>query len=198
MTEQDDLRSVKKTLRREILAKRDALSIQQQEAAKKEITKKMLEHSWYREAEMVLAFAGYGSELRTDQILAEVLQAGKMLFLPKIVGDEMIFYRVKNLRELQVGYKGIREPQDGSEPFVYGRTVGASDAINEKILMLMPGVAFDMERRRMGYGKGFYDRFLADKPLLVSRTIGIAHACQLVEKVPCEETDIRPAHVIYV
>ncbi len=198
MTKRDDLRSVKKTLRREILAKRDALSIQQQEAAKKEITKKILEHSWCREAERVLAFASYGSELCTDQILAETLWTGKMLFLPKIVGDEMIFYRVKDLCELQVGYKGIREPREGNEPFGYGRTEGTSDAINEKILMLMPGVAFDMERGRMGYGKGFYDRFLADKPLLASRTIGIAHACQLVEKVPCGETDIRPAQVIFV
>lgn len=152
------------------------------------VTERLLEHVWYQEAEVVLGFASYGSEIRTDAILQEALHLGKNLYLPKIVGEEMCFFRINDLNELHTGYKGIREPQDVSEQFAGEQ--------NKRVLMLMPGVAFDAERGRMGYGKGFYDRFLADHPQIVPRTIGIGHACQLVEKVPCEETDIRPAQVI--
>ncbi|MBR1855202.1 MAG: 5-formyltetrahydrofolate cyclo-ligase [Lachnospiraceae bacterium] len=213
----EELRWHKRAMRRETLARRDALSETEQMKAAVLIAERILEHEWFREAGIVLGFASYGSEIRTDEILLETLRLGKQLYLPKITGDEMFFFQVKDMGELQVGYKGIREPQGLGRQFVYGqlpkipldasgqheKSTEDSDAdkqVNKaiQVLMLMPGVAFDVARGRMGYGKGFYDRFLADKPGLAARTIGIAHNCQLVENVPCEETDIRPAQVICV
>lgn len=177
----------KRQLRREVLARRDALSETQQSAAGKRITESVLTHAWFREAGVILGFASFGSEISTDGILQETLRQGKKLYLPRIAGDEMVFGRVWDLAYLQTGYKGIREPAASAEQFAGG---------TEAVLMLMPGVAFDAGRGRIGYGKGFYDRFLAAHPQLIGRTIGIAHACQLVEQVPCEDTDIRPAQVI--
>jgi 5-formyltetrahydrofolate cyclo-ligase len=60
--------------------------------------------------------------------------------------------------------------------------------------MIMPGVAFDPERNRIGYGKGFYDRYLQDKPAL--RTIAIGYDCQMVAEIQTEETDVKPMQVI--
>ncbi len=174
-----------------MLGRRNALSEDEQRRAEALITDKILEHKWFQEAEIVLGFASYGSEIRTELILQETIQQGKQLFLPKILGEEMLFLAVKDLRELQAGYKGIPEPEGTGGQYVY-------ELPAPKTFMLVPGVAFDAERGRMGYGKGFYDRFLADRPDLIARSIGIGHACQLAKKIPCEETDIRPAQVICV
>ncbi len=182
----------KKALRRSILQLREALSEEEQKRAAFLITERILGHQWYYLSDVVLGFAGYGSEIHTDEILAEALRSGKALYLPKVEGDEMNFYRVHSLSDLQVGYKGIREPKGDSERYVYD----ADKA--DRTFMLMPGVAFDMFRNRMGYGKGFYDRFLADKPELQLRTIGIGHKCQMVEEVPCDEHDVKPYQVICV
>ena len=64
--------------------------------------------------------------------------------------------------------------------------------------MLMPGAAFDRYRNRLGYGKGFYDRFLADKPLLLQRTIGVGFRCQMRAELPSSPLDVRPCQVICV
>ena len=119
----------KKALRREVLKRRDALSESEQQKACSLVTERLLEHVWYQEAEVVLGFASYGSEIRTDAILQEALHLGKNLYLPKIVGEEMCFFRINDLNELHTGYKGIREPQDVSEQFAGEQ--------NKRVLMLM-------------------------------------------------------------
>ncbi len=64
--------------------------------------------------------------------------------------------------------------------------------------MLMPGVAFDKYRNRIGYGKGFYDKYLQDKKELSIRTIAIGHQCQMVEEIPVMDNDIKPGQIICV
>jgi 5-formyltetrahydrofolate cyclo-ligase len=104
----------------------------------------------------------------------------------------MEFYRINSLEELQAGYRGILEPSGETEKFLF--RPGNAD----KTLMLMPGVAFDSYRNRIGYGKGFYDRYLADKEELQLHTIGIGFSCQLVDEIPAQEGDIKPYQVICV
>ena len=186
------LQDAKKALRRQVLQRREALTEQERKRAALMLTERILGHQWFYLSDVVLGFAGYGTEIDTDEILLECLRKGKQLYLPRVEGEEMQFYLVHSLEELTIGYKGIREPKGDTEKYVYD----AAEA--EKTLMLMPGVAFDLTRGRMGYGKGFYDRFLASKPELQLRTIGIGFACQMVEEVPCGEEDIRPYQVICV
>ena len=81
-----------------------------------------------------------------------------------------------------------------SEEFRYE----ADEGETAHVLMLMPGAAFDRYGYRLGYGKGFYDRFLQNKPQLQQRTIGIGYKCQLVEKIPISEYDVKPYQVICV
>lgn len=194
MTEFDnmDLKESKRTLRREILRLREELTEEERKRAQVLITERILGHQFYYLSDIILGFAGYGSEIDTDGILTEALRQGKKLYLPKTEGEGLVFYRVYDLSELRPGYKGIREPVGDSEYYEYDEENAG------RTLMLMPGVAFDRFRNRMGYGKGFYDRYLWDKPKLQLRTIGIGFDCQLVDKVPHDEFDISPYQVICV
>lgn len=190
--ESDAMLQQKKALRKRILLARDAIGKQERNRAEVLLTERILGHQWFYLSDVVLGFACYGSEINIDEILLEALRKGKRLYLPKVEGAEMNFYRVDDLSKLSEGYKGIREPEGDTERYVYAPTE------HRRELMLMPGVAFDPFRNRMGYGKGFYDRFLSDKPDLQLCTIGVGFACQMVDQVPHGEQDIRPYQVICV
>lgn len=198
----------KKEIRKRVLAKREALTPAERYRSAVLVTDRILCHEWFYNAEYILLFASYGSEISTDELLQESLKMGKKVFMPKVEGDTMEFYRILSKDDLVAGYKGILEP-DGtgtSEKFVYGctdtkfddtetnelepRPVNNADAV----LMIMPGAAFDPMRNRIGYGKGFYDKYLADKPQL--HTIAIGFDCQMVDCIGEEETDIKPMQVI--
>ena len=114
--------------------------------------------------------------------------------MPRVEGDVMHFYRICSLDELTEGYKGIREPDGTTERYeeIKRRESG------ERVLMIMPGAAFDPLRNRIGYGKGFYDKYLADKEELQNYSIGIGFSCQIVEEIPAMENDIKPYQVITV
>ena len=182
--------SDKSTIRKEVLARRDALSPHIREKADIAMADRIIGHQWFYRAEVVWGFVNYGSEISTEEILQEAIKKGKKLFLPKVVGDDMIFYRVEDMTDLQSGYKGIREPFGDTEVFDY------TSYKDSRMLILIPGTAFDVYGNRMGYGKGFYDRFLADKEILQTYSIGIGYACQRVEYVPVDAHDIKPYQVI--
>lgn len=189
-----DLIENKRRIRQEILKKRSELSMEDRTKASLVITDRIIGHQWFYRADVVLAFVGYGSEIDTSGIIKEALKCGKKVYVPKICGDEMNFYRIYDYDELERGYKGIPEPSGLSEKYdFYTR-----DGSEEKVLLLMPGVAFDMEKNRIGYGKGFYDRFLQDKEELRLYSIAICFSCQIVDKIPCSEHDIRPYQIICV
>lgn len=189
-----DIKLKKRAIRREILKKRDALTVEERRNADVYMTERIIGHQWFYRAEIVLAFVNYGSEISTQEIIEEALRKGKKVFVPKIEvvrnTEVMEFYRVTSMDQLQEGYKGILEPDGSTERFEY-------EAYQEcRMLLLMPGVAFDIYGNRMGYGKGFYDRFLADKELLQTYSIGIGYKCQQVESVPVDEYDIKPYQVV--
>lgn len=187
-----EARAEKKALRGQILRERDALGEQERRRGAVLLTERILGHQWFYLSDTVLGFASFGSEIETDGILEEALRKGKALYLPRVEGEQMHFYRVYDLRELRAGYKGIREPVGEAARYACdGAELGHT-------LMLMPGVAFDPYRNRLGYGKGFYDRFLADKPGLQLRTIGVGFSCQMTARVPAGEGDIGPYQVICV
>lgn len=182
----------KAQIRSRILKIRNALTEEERSRAASLLTERILNHQWYCLSDVILCYADYGSEISTRKLIGEALAAGKKVFLPRVEGDHMSFYRIGALSELAQGYKGIPEPGGNTECYCGGGQAA------EKALLLMPGVAFDQYRNRIGYGKGFYDRFLADHPELQPRSIGIGYRCQLVGELPVEETDIRPYEIICV
>lgn len=106
----------------------------------------------------------------------------KRVAVPRVEGKNMTFYYLENWEQLQPGYFQIPEPAWGTA------------ASEENALLIMPGVAFDANCNRAGYGQGFYDRYLEAHP--DHPTIAIAFDFQLVDEVPSEPTDIRPDMVI--
>lgn len=174
---------------------RDGLPAEARERAVLLLTERILGHQWYYLAEHLLCFASFGSEIGTWEIIRDALGRGKNVYLPKVLSGQtprMCFYRIMGLEELREGYGGILEPPGDSAEYAY------APEETERTLMLMPGVAFDPCRNRLGYGKGFYDFFLADKPGLSLRAIAVGYKCQLVEELPASPTDVRPYQVICV
>lgn len=183
----------KQEIRKRILGCREALSPEERVQGTLLLTERILGHQWFYLSDFLLAYAGYGSEIGTEEILREALRKGKGVYLPKAQEDgSMHFYRIQSVEDLRPGFRGIPEPSGETEEYLY------SPSVAERTLMLMPGVAFDGYRNRIGYGRGFYDRYLADKPKLQLRTIGVGFRCQLVEEIPGEERDVRPYQVICV
>ena len=161
------------------------------------MTERILGHQWYYRADHLLIFLSYGSEIDTGMILEDAWHAGKMVYVPSVESGRMLFRRIDSLAQTQVGYRGIREPSRDAPVFQ------AAKEREKDTLMIMPGVAFAHERRRIGYGGGFYDRYLQDKPWL--RTVAIGYKCQLLTEDSCgrfaddfpeEAWDIRPNQVI--
>lgn len=184
----------KKRARREALRRRSALSVEERTKASLVITDRIIGHQWFYRADILLAFVGYGSEISTWGILNEALRCGKKVYVPKVCGDGMDFYRIFDFNSLESSYKGIPEPSGLSEKYLFC----PQDCENGRTLMLMPGVAFDMEKSRIGYGKGYYDKFLQDKEELRLHSIAIGFSCQMVEKLPCDEHDMKPYQIICV
>ena len=180
----------KSEIRHRILQLRDNLSPADRKKSQILVTDRIIGHQWYYKAEELLIFISNGSEIDTKEIIEDAFHHGKKVFVPKVMGETMEFIKIAKGEELIPGYKGILEPEltKSSERFEY------DNAKQNKVLMIMPGAAFDLTRNRIGYGKGFYDRYLQDKEGL--HTIAIGFDCQMVAKIMASEQDVKPDQVI--
>ena len=171
----------KAALRDAVLRRRGALPEGERASLSSRIVAAVLDLPSYRLSTVVLAYASFGTELRTDELLRRVLDDGKTLLLPRVERGELGLYRVRYLeRDLAPGTWGIREPIPDRCPAVDPE--GADFA-------LIPGVAFDRRGRRLGYGGGFYDRLISgvlpDGVPLVSGAFEV----QVVDEVPVGPQD---------
>lgn len=156
MNEQNEKSSeqMKKQLRMKMLALRDALPEEKRREMSLLIQRNILAHPAYKETEQVLSYVNFRSEVSTEEILKQALYDKKELYCPKVCGKEMEFYRIYDLTDLKPGAYGILEPVAYEErKYVL--------CPEKKALMLVPGAAFDERGFRLGYGGGYYDRFLA-------------------------------------
>lgn len=171
----------KKLIRKEVFARRAKWSDEQVEANSRIIAEKIIQTSQFQEASQIYAYIDYNHEVSTRGIIEAAWKTGKQVAVPKVVGKDLIFYELRSFDQLEEGYYGILEPASG-------------EIVDwEKPLMIMPGVAFDSARHRVGYGGGFYDRFLEVHKI---PTIAIAFDFQIMNEVPVEPTDILPDVVI--
>ena len=170
----------KKKIRQEILERRDALSAEERAQRSFKILRCVEQLPEFQKAETLLLFAGYGSEPDTLSFMDAWIQKGKQVYCPVVLGETMEFYRIVSLRELKDGYKGIKEPVPSEERKYIPK---------EQDFMLVPGTVFDREGNRIGYGKGFYDRYLSGD--FKGDAAAIAFSMQIVEngRIPTEETD---------
>ena len=144
----------KKALRREIGAKKRALSAAEIEARSAILADKLYATGQYRQARSLYAYLSFNQEVRTSPIIQRAWADGKRVAVPKVMGSEMVFIWIDSFEGLAPqGAYNITEP------------IADGPVANDKAaLILMPGLAFDPEGRRVGYGGGYYDRFLEKEP----------------------------------
>ena len=175
----------KQSIRSKYLAKRDTLSLSQRKEKSSTIAELLKKETCYRESEAVFIYMDYRSEVMTTLITEELLTSGKQVFAPRVIGFDIVFYEIRSLEDLETGYQGIREPVEIPEMLL------KETVLQEKrCLVLVPGTVFDNERHRMGYGKGFYDRFLEKCGDNVT-AVGLAFSCQIARMIPTESHDKR-------
>lgn len=186
----------KQVVRKESLQMRDALTEQERNGRSLEIVKKLTSLSCYQMADVLLTYVGYRSEVDTLCLIRQALLEGKRVFVPKVQGMEMEFYWITDISELQTGYRGILEPEAGAGAS-YREYLSGMQTIPHTLLC-MPGAAFDRKRHRIGYGGGFFDRYLERlaayrrEGLIQLTTIALAYACQVWEEIPWESHDVLP------
>ena len=194
----------KTTLRKEILALRDSLTIEERQEKSREIARKVIRHEKFQEADKVLLFASFRSEADTTAIFEAALQMGKEVYFPRVEGKEMEFYQVEKASDLISGYQGIREPveDEDTRSAIKVRTGMRSEEEPSRIIVIMPGAVFDEACNRIGYGGGYYDKFLQILEHHIKKQnlykLAIAYQCQIVEKgrIVSEPYDIKPDEVI--
>ncbi len=176
--------SSKAALRREFSARRKALPRRQE--LDQTIREKVLALPAYGWAKQVLFYLSAGSEPDTWELLDQALREGKMVYAPRCLDSEgnMTFYQVTSREELIPGRFGLWEP-DPEKCSPAGDVTGA--------LCLVPGLAFDLEGFRLGYGKGYYDRFLAGHSV---ETVGLCYGELLVPRLPRGPFDRRVSCVV--
>lgn len=137
----------------------------------------------YENAQWVYLYIDCKMEVMTGGIMERALKDHKRIAAPKVVGQDMIFYEIHSMDDLEPGYFDILEPKEG-----------LAFADGEDGLLIMPGVAFDPMRHRIGYGGGFYDRYLSKHTEM--KKVAVAFEFQILEQVPFEATDILPDRII--
>lgn len=172
----------KEEIRKEIKEKRSKLSKEFINENSKTISEILFSMDKYKMAKIIFIYMNMEFEVSTREVITNALKNGKKIAIPKIINDEMEFYYINSLEEVEVGYYGIEEP------------TGDKVAKDENALMIMPGVAFDTNRHRIGYGKGFYDKYLAKNN--IENKIALAFEFQIIDNIPFENYDEIPDIII--
>ena len=184
-----DLKQVKKWLRKEAAAIRDAISEQERAAQSKKIFSKLTALEEYQNADVILCYYSIKSEVDTHQFLDRAALDGKRVYIPRVLSKEEMRFYLYEPEKLIVSRFGIPEPaEDPEKEFIFERE------IPEKCFVVMPGLSFDTDGGRLGYGGGYYDRFLAARPGM--HTCALAFGAQMREHVPADPRDVRPQRVI--
>ena len=172
----------KKELRALVREKKRAMTPAEIEEKSRILGKKFRECAAYQKAKTIYGYLPYNQEVRTVPILAQALADGKQVAVPKVYGDDMKFILLPDLTRVSKGYAGIPEPIDDGPV-----------AADEEALVLMPGLVFDKMGHRIGYGGGFYDKFLSREP--DHPTVALCYDFQVMERIETEAFDI-PVDVV--
>ena len=171
-------------LRRSIRERKRAMTEEEIVSRSEKLMALFLASDAYKNARTIYGYLPYNQEVRTVPMLEQALKDGKKVAVPKCYGDQMKFIYLDDLTKVEKGYANIPEPiEDGP--------VGD----DETALVLMPGLAFDPQGHRIGYGGGFYDKFLAAEPS--HPTLALCYEFQLLPHLETEEHDIPVDTVIW-
>ncbi len=157
-----------------LLEKRDATSFDFMKLASQKIHNRLKQIEIFRNAKKIASYYPIGSEVLTQDIMQEMLGDGKEISLPKVEDNDIIFRKITGLKDLEKGAFGIMEPKDNCPE------------VKEIDVVLVPTVGITKKGFRIGYGQGFYDRFLSKSN---AKTISLTYAKQIVKSIPVSESD---------
>ena len=225
----------KAAFRKQILKDRNALLPEQRQMWDQQILQYLIEYDQKDPCPVYLCYVSYKSEVSTKEFICWCLDQGKQIFVPKVLTDkypkaerkcvsyhkaeeahlEMEFYQITAWEELKEGYQGILEPQDKPEKSFFAQFGKSMTPERMHLLcfrMLLPGAVFDKTGNRIGYGGGFYDRWLArwnsfqetsanqkdfgHSPAVTLEKIGLAYEMQIVDNIPAEVFDQKADRII--
>ncbi len=182
----------KRELRTIYIAKRQTIPTEVKQEKSRQILERLVELPEYQNADNILAYASRKGEVITDEMILDALSLGKNVFCPKVTDvekSEMEFVRIDSLEEMSEGAFGIREPEITESSDI------AKELDPEETLVIMPGAVFDRQLNRIGYGAGFYDRYLSAHPYY--RTVAVCFACQISDEIiDADVNDIKPMMLI--
>ena len=165
----------KKSLRNLLLEKRDGTSYDLMKIASKKMQKRLKKINAFIDAQKIGVYYPIGSEILTQDIIQELLSNGKDVFLPKVIGKNIEFRKIIDFSSLEKGSFDIMEPRDDCQ------------IDNSLDVVLVPTVGISPTGVRLGYGHGFYDRFLSEHK---TTTISLTLEKQIIKNIPKSEHDI--------
>ena len=174
----------KTALRKHIREQKRAMTSEQIQQKSRLLGEKLVQCEAYRRAKTIYGYLPYNQEVRTMPMLERALREGKRVAVPKVYGDTMRFLYLDDLSRVEKGYAGIPEPVDDGPV-----------AEDPTALVLMPGLAFAPQGHRIGYGGGFYDKFLAQEP--ENPTVALCYDFQVLPQLETEEFDVPVDLVIW-
>jgi len=177
----------KQEVRKYILEMRDRQRREDRARWDDVIFSKFIDSEYYKNSEVIFIFVSFRSEVDTHRIIKKALEDGKTICVPRVISknDGMKAFRINSIEELKKGSFGVLEPSADCK-----EVPGA-----EIDLVVMPGAAFDKNGGRIGYGGGFYDRFLSGLRHNAKK-IALAYDFQILKHVPMDEHDIKPDGII--
>lgn len=171
---------VKQRLRQIILRKRNSLGQEDKELKDRIIKERLFGLSEFQKAKIIFFYFSFGSEVATQKMIKECLLAQKRIFLPAVDQDKktLSWAEIRDFKRLKPGPYGIPEPGNNFNEL----------ALEKIELVIVPGIVFDRYGFRLGYGGGYYDRFLSLLPPPVIK-IGLAYELQIVAEIPRTKHD---------
>ena len=180
---------MKKDFRKKVIEYRNNKDTDFISTNSQKITEKLLSMKCIKDASTIMLYLDFNNEVKTDQLITKLISLRKTVAAPVIIKDErkLIPFKITNLKDgINIGAYGIREPK--KDP---------SNELNVEAIdiLIVPAVAYDKDCYRLGYGGGFYDRFL-ENLRKDAVTIGIAFDLQIFDEVPKEPHDAQLDYIV--
>ncbi len=173
----------KEEIRKEIRRIRAEIPKELKMQYSRQIQNNLIQDRIFQETDEIFCYLNNEDEVQTDFIINKAWMHGKKVAVPKVLRKGVMeFFYINNMDELVCGHYGILEP------------VSDNIAKGKHALMLIPGVAFDRNGSRIGYGGGYYDRYLINHPY--SLKVALSYACQITKYIMADDNDI-PVDMIF-
>ena len=172
-----DLREAKRLLRKTLREKRKMLSLETLSETDRLICENLIRHEAFQKARCIFCYIGVGEEIRTERILEAAWAAGKKVTVPRCEPDGwMTARRISSFSEVKTGFYGLMEPDD-SAPIITPEEID---------LAVVPCLACDSQKKRIGQGGGYYDRFLPGRSFVA---LALCRRDFLMDELPCDDFD---------